>query len=77
VKIEDHYSEEGKAWQMAGLRRLVTAFAGVPGIIALHGGLPPASAFPITEVTFTLTDGRKIVVDDPTKVCDVDNHVRL
>lgn len=54
---------------MAGLRKLVTAFAGVPGIIGLHGGLPPASAFPITEMTFTLRDGQKVVVDDPAKVC--------
>ncbi|EIE19767.1 PLP-dependent transferase [Coccomyxa subellipsoidea C-169] len=53
---------------MAGLRKLVTAFAGVPGIIGLHGGLPPASAFPITELTYTLKDGQKIVVDDPAKL---------
>ncbi|CAL8471435.1 g10977 [Coccomyxa elongata] len=53
---------------MAGLRKLVTAFAGVPGIIGLHGGLPPASAFPIREMTFTLRDGQKVVVDDPAKL---------
>lgn len=68
VHFEEHLGAEGRAWQMAGLRRLVTAFAGVPGIIGLHGGLPPASAFPITELTFTLKDGQKIVVDDPAKV---------
>ncbi len=69
VQYEDHLGAEGRAWQMAGLRKLVTAFAGVPGIIGLHGGLPPASAFPITELTYTLKDGQKIVVDDPAKVC--------
>jgi kynurenine/2-aminoadipate aminotransferase len=69
TNIADHLSAEGRARQMAGLRKLVTAFAGVPGIIGLHGGLPPASAFPITEMSFTLRDGQKITVDDPVKVC--------
>ena len=69
LQMEKHLSAEGRARQMAGLRKLVTAFAGVPGIIGLHGGLPPASAFPIREMSFTLKDGQKIVVDDPAKVC--------
>lgn len=68
ANLEDRLSFEGRARQMAGLRKLVTAFAEVPGIIKLHGGLPPASSFPITEMSFTLRDGRKYTVDDPVKV---------
>ena len=67
VNIDAMLSKEGRARQMAGLRKLVTAFAGVPGIIGLHGGLPPASSFPIKGVTLTLEDGRKIEIDDPVK----------
>ena len=67
VNIDAMLSKEGRARQMAGLRKLVTAFAGVPGIIGLHGGLPPASSFPIKGVTLTLEDGRKLEIDDPVK----------
>ena len=66
--VESMLSTEGRARQMAGLRKVVTAFAGVPGIIGLHGGLPPATAFPIKGLTLTLEDGRKLEIDDPIKV---------
>ena len=66
--VESMLSTEGRARQMAGLRKVVTAFAGVPGIIGLHGGLPPATAFPIKGVTLTLEDGNKVEIDDPIKV---------
>ena len=68
VDMESMLSREGRARHMAGLRKVVTAFAGVPGIIGLHGGLPPASAFPITGVTLTLQNGQKVDLDDPIKV---------
>lgn len=68
VDTESMLSREGRARHMAGLRKLVTAFAGVPGIIGLHGGLPPASAFPITGMTLTLQNGQKVDLDDPIKV---------
>lgn len=68
VDVESMLSKEGKARQMAGLRKVVTAFAGVPGIIGLHGGLPPATAFPIKGVTLTLEDGHKVEIDNPIKV---------
>lgn len=61
------FSEEGAARKMARLRVLVTSFAGKEGVIGLHGGLPPASAFPITEMALTLRDGTRIVIDDPAK----------
>ena len=66
--VESMLSKEGRARQMAGLRKVVTAFAGVPGIIGLHGGLPPATAFPIKGVTLTLEDGHKVEMDNPVKV---------
>ncbi len=53
---------------MAGLRKLVTAFASQPGIICLHGGFPPAHTFPVKKMTLTLDDGKTIVIDDPAKV---------
>ncbi len=60
---------------MAGLRKVVTAFAGQPGIIGLHGGLPPASSFPIKAMTLTLDDGRTLTIDDPAKVPTQTVHV--
>ncbi len=68
VDVESMLSAEGQARQMAGLRKIVTAFAGVPGIIGLHGGLPPASSFPIKGVTLTLGNGQKVEIEDPIKV---------
>ena len=66
--VDSMLSKEGRARQMAGLRKVVTAFAGVPGIIGLHGGLPPATAFPIKGVTLTLENGHKVEIGDPVKV---------
>jgi len=68
IDLESMLSAEGQARQMAGLRKIVTAFAGVPGIIGLHGGLPPASSFPIKGVTLTLGNGQKVEIEDPIKV---------
>ena len=68
VNIDEYYSAEGRSREMAGLRKLVTAFAGQPGIIGLHGGLPPASSFPIKGMHLTLGDGRTVAIDDPAKV---------
>jgi hypothetical protein len=68
VDHSELFSQEGRARKLARLRVLVTSFAGKEGVIGLHGGLPPASAFPITEMALTLRDGTRIVVDDPAKV---------
>ncbi len=68
VDHSELFSEEGRARKMARLRVLVTSFAGKEGVIGLHGGLPPASAFPITEMALTLRDGTRLVIDDPAKV---------
>ena len=61
------FSEEGRARKMAHLRILVTKFAGKEGVIGLHGGIPPATAFPIAEMSLKLRDGTRIVIDDPAK----------
>jgi len=39
--------------------------AGLEGVIGMHGGLPPASAFPITGMTLTLADGSTLPITDP------------
>lgn len=68
VDWAEHFSEEGRARQLASLRVLLSAFTGVPGIIGLHGGLPPADAFPFTDMSFTLRDGTKMHITDPAQV---------
>lgn len=77
TNIEGKLSREGLARQMAGLRKIVTAFAGVPGIIGLHGGLPPASSFPITGVTLTLQGGQKVEIDNAVKVRTQEQYTSL
>ena len=68
VDYLQHFGEEGHARKLASLRVLLSAFTGVPGIIGLHGGLPPADAFPFTDMSFTLRDGTKMHITDPAQV---------
>lgn len=68
VDYSQHFGHEGQARQLASLRVLLSAFTGVPGIIGLHGGLPPADAFPFTEMSFTLRDGTRMEIKDPAQV---------
>ena len=68
VDYNQHFGQEGHARQLASLRVLLSAFTGVPGIIGLHGGLPPADAFPFTEMSFTMRDGTKLQITDPAQV---------
>jgi hypothetical protein len=69
IQDYDNYcSEEGRSRGMPALRTLVTTFTGVPGIIGLHGGLPPATAFPFTEISIKLRDGSSFEINDPAKV---------
>lgn len=71
VDYSRHFGQEGNSRQLASLRVLLSAFTGVPGIIGLHGGLPPADAFPFTDMSFTLRDGTKLHISDPAQVhCD-------
>ncbi len=68
VDYTQHFGQEGHARKLASLRVLLSAFTGVPGIIGLHGGLPPPDAFPFTEMSFTLRDGTKMHISDPAQV---------
>ena len=62
------FSGEALDRSLPSLRVIISQFQGVPGIIGLHGGLPAASAFPITSMSFTLRDGTTATIDDPVKV---------
>ena len=68
VDFSKHFGQEGHARKLASLRVLLSAFTGVPGIIGLHGGLPPPDAFPFTEMSFTLRDGTKMHIAEPSQV---------
>lgn len=68
VDYAQYFGQEGNSRQLASLRVLLSAFTGVPGIIGLHGGLPPADAFPFTDMSFTLRDGTKLHINDPAQV---------
>jgi hypothetical protein len=46
---------EGRARSLGSLRSIVSQFFGVPGLIGLHGGLPPPHLFPITSLSFNLS----------------------
>lgn len=61
------FSKEGQARRMARLRIITTTFVGREGVVGLHGGLPPATAFPIVEMSLKLRDGSRIVINDPAK----------
>jgi len=63
VDFDALWSREGRARRLAGLREVVAAAAATPGTIGLHGGFPPAAAFPLARITLTTTDGRDIVID--------------
>jgi len=62
------FSEEGARRRLAGLREIVAAAAGRPGVVGLHGGFPPPDAFPFVRLTATLKDGTTVEVSDPGQV---------
>ena len=66
--FESLYSLEGVARRLAGLREVVAAAASSPGIVGLHGGFPPATAFPFRRLSATLADGSELVIDDEDEV---------
>lgn len=53
---------------MGELSSLLFEFAGIPGIVGLHNGLPPSDAFPVESLTIKLQDGAIIEIDDPAEV---------
>eukprot|EP00891_Asterochloris_glomerata_P008351 jgi/Astpho2/8351/fgenesh1_pg.00122_%23_86_t len=74
VDWSQHLSEEGSLRQLASLRVLLSTFTGIPGVVGLHGGLPAADAFPFTEMSFTLRDGSKVVVNDPAQMATAQQY---
>lgn len=68
VDFSEMWSKEARKRLMPGLRVLATKFNGIEGLIPLHGGLPPASAFPITAMQLTLKDGTKVDIKDEDEV---------
>ena len=69
VDFAAKFSIEAKQRIMPGLRVLATAFAGIPGIIPLQGGLPPSEAFPLTGISLRLRDGSTIDINEQSEVC--------
>jgi hypothetical protein len=65
---EENFSQEGRKRRMPALRSLITAFTGVPGVIGLHGGFPPADAFPFESISVKLRDGSSFEISEPSKV---------
>ena len=59
---------------MPGLRDLSTKFNGIKGLIPLHGGLPPASAFPLKGLQLTLKDGTQVDITGQDEVSLPMNH---
>ena len=68
VNFDELFSKEACDRLMPGLRVLATAFNGLPGMIPLHGGLPPKEAFPLSSMQLTLKDGTTIDINDPIEV---------
>ena len=63
-----HFSREAEERTLPSLRIITSQFQGRAGVISMHGGMPAASAFPITSMSFTLRDGTTATIDDPAKV---------
>ncbi len=50
-------------------RSLAGQFAGVPGIVSLSGGFPPATLFPFAGITLHLAgSGAAVPITDPAAV---------
>ncbi|KAL6776906.1 hypothetical protein ACKKBF_B03955 [Auxenochlorella protothecoides x Auxenochlorella symbiontica] len=57
-------TEKGAALNYGQLRGLVAKFQNVPGVIGLHGGLPPSDAFPMLSLDIKLRDGSTVTVGE-------------
>ncbi|GAB4823401.1 hypothetical protein N2152v2_010447 [Parachlorella kessleri] len=64
-----HFSREGQDRQQGTLRRLAADFMGMPGVVSLSGGFPPADLFPFESMSITLRGpgGHTVTIDDPAK----------
>ncbi|KAI3425850.1 hypothetical protein D9Q98_007824 [Chlorella vulgaris] len=68
VDVEAFYSVEGRARQQGTLRSLAGQFAGIPDIVSLSGGFPPAHLFPFTGMSLQLASGGTVTITDPSAV---------
>lgn len=58
---------QGQAFRVGELSGLLFEFAGIPGIVGLHNGLPPSDAFPIESLSIKLKSGGTIELSDPVE----------
>lgn len=68
LDVDQYLSQEGRARVQGTLRSLAGQFAGIPGIVSLSGGFPPASLFPFSGMTLHLATGGSVTINDPAAV---------
>eukprot|EP00951_Prasinocladus_malaysianus_P001060 scaffold7468_cov31-Prasinocladus_malaysianus.AAC.3 len=68
MDFEKHFSAEAKRRVPPTLRKLVAEFAGKEGIVSMHAGIPPNTAFPFKSFKATLLDGTEVEISEPKKV---------
>ena len=66
--IESHLSKEASARTLSSLSKFIFEFSGIPGIVGLHGGLPPPSIFPFKGLKVQLEDGTWLDMSAQEKV---------
>ena len=66
--IESHLSKEASARTLSSLSKFIFEFSGIPGMVGLHGGLPPPSIFPFKGMKVQLEDGSWLDMSDKDKV---------
>lgn len=66
--IDQHLSKEASARTLSSLSKFIFEFSGIPGMVGLHGGLPPASIFPFKSMKVQLEDGTWLDMSDKDKV---------
>ena len=63
-----HDAAQGRAFRPSGITSLICEFSGLSDVVSLHGGLPPAAAFPIAGMSLRLANGNTIDIDEPKLV---------
>lgn len=66
--IESHLSKEASARTLSSLSKFIFEFSGIPGMVGLHGGLPPPSIFPFKGMKVQLEDGTWLDMCDEDKM---------
>jgi len=69
IDPEEHLSKLSKGRKPNELRSLAPMIK-LPGIKWLAGGLPSPLNFPITSISFTLSSGQTVVIDDPKLISE-------